>query len=68
MSGVRSLRASLEAETSVIEERRLKAGGSQDWLPRRAAEPQPEADRGVGRGPGGPPHQIVAGCEDLRVL
>jgi hypothetical protein len=24
--------------------RRLKAGGSQDWLPHRTAEPQPSVD------------------------
>jgi hypothetical protein len=27
-----------------------------------------QADQGVGRGPGGPPHEIVAGCGDLRVM
>jgi len=26
------------------------------------------ADQGIGRGPGGPPHEIVARCEGLRVL
>jgi hypothetical protein len=24
-----------------------------------------QADQGVGRGPGGPPHQIVARCDEL---
>ncbi|SPF48855.1 hypothetical protein SBA4_40019 [Candidatus Sulfopaludibacter sp. SbA4] len=45
-----------------------EAGGSQDCVllrAHRAAEPQPKADQGVGRGPGGPPHKIVAGCKDL---
>jgi hypothetical protein len=25
-----------------------------------------QADRGVGRGPGGPPHKSIAGCEGFR--
>jgi len=27
-----------------------------------------QADRGVGRGPGDPPHKIIAGCEGFGVL
>jgi hypothetical protein len=40
----------------------------------RAGPPGPalsvfeQADQGVGRGPGGPPHEIVAGCGGLRLL
>ena len=42
-------------------------------LSHRAALPQPrggvdaseQADQGVGRGPGGPPHQIVARWDEL---
>jgi hypothetical protein len=40
----------------------------------RAGPPGPalpgfeQVDQGVDRGPGGPPHEIVAGCEGLRVL
>jgi hypothetical protein len=53
-----------------------------DGLPHKAAEPQPnvgrtprpalpvfeQVDQGVDRGPGGPPHEIVEGCGDLRVV
>jgi len=40
----------------------------------RAGPPGPafhvfeQADQGVGRGPGGPPHKIVAGGEEIKVL
>ncbi|SPF47181.1 hypothetical protein SBA4_3660009 [Candidatus Sulfopaludibacter sp. SbA4] len=36
--------ADVDTSGGRVEERRLKAGGSQDWLPRRAAEPQPNRE------------------------
>jgi hypothetical protein len=49
---------------------------NQTWggRPVRAGPPGPalpvfeQVDQGVDRGPGGPPHKIVEGCGDLRVV
>ena len=61
--------------TLVHAKRRLKAGGSQDWLPHKAAEPQPNVIRRPKRrqgcrrcGLGSPLHEgrrIFACCEEF---
>jgi hypothetical protein len=61
---------------SSLPERRLKAGGSQDWLPHRAAAPQPKikepgVDTSVdaaGRVPAPRWQRIVSTCEDFEEL